>query len=113
MKKMKNIVYTVDEYMTQGFTKTEAYVMRKADKMFNNWDYLTDKEKEKYYLMAKRLGLWIPIFFVQWQKYYNILLQDERKNSIIFYIFIKNITIFLIYTRLKKIKKTIDFINDM
>ena len=54
---MKNTVYTVNEYMTQGFTKTEAYAMRKADKMFNNWDYLTDKEKERYYLIAKRLGL--------------------------------------------------------
>jgi hypothetical protein len=54
---MKNTVYTVDEYMAQGFTKTEAYVMRKADKMFNNWDYLNDKEKERYFLIAKRLGL--------------------------------------------------------
>lgn len=53
----KNKVYTVEEYMEQGFTKIEAYVMRKVDKMFNNWDYLTDKEKERYYLMARRLGL--------------------------------------------------------
>lgn len=53
----KNKVYTVEEYMEQGFTKIEAYVMRKVDKMFNNWDYLTDKEKERYFLMTERLGL--------------------------------------------------------
>ena len=49
-------VYTIEEYMAQGFTKIEAYVARKADKMFNNWNFLTDKEKERYFLMAKRLG---------------------------------------------------------
>ena len=54
---LKNKVYTVEEYMEQGFTKIEAYVMRKVDKMFNNWDYLTNKEKERYFLMVKRLGL--------------------------------------------------------
>ena len=37
--------------------KIEAYVIRKTDKMFNNWDYLTEKEKERYALMVKRLGL--------------------------------------------------------
>lgn len=54
---MKNTIYTVEEYMAQGFTKVEAYVMRKADKMFNNWEHLNNKEKEKYFLMTERLGL--------------------------------------------------------
>lgn len=54
---MKNTIYTIDEYMTQGFTKTEAYVVRKTDKMFNNWEHLTNKEKERYFLMIERLGL--------------------------------------------------------
>ena len=53
----KNKVFTVEEYMAQGFTKVEAYVMRKIDKMFNNWEHLTDKEKERYSLMVERLGL--------------------------------------------------------
>lgn len=54
---MKNKVRTIEEYMDQGFTKVEAYVVRKTDKMFNNWDNLTEKEKERYFLMVKRLGL--------------------------------------------------------
>ena len=54
---MKNTIYTIEEYMAQGFTKTEAYMVRKTDKMFNNWEHLTDKEKERYFLMTERLGL--------------------------------------------------------
>ena len=54
---MKNTVKTIEEYMTEGFTKTEAYVVRKTDKMFNNWENLTEKEKERYGIMIKRLGL--------------------------------------------------------
>ena len=54
---MKNTIYTIDEYMEQGFTNVEAYVMRKVDKMFNNWDNLSNKEKDRYYIMAKRLGI--------------------------------------------------------
>ena len=53
----KNKVYTIEEYMEQGFTKIEAYVVRKTDKMFNNWEHLTEKEKERYALMVERLGL--------------------------------------------------------
>ena len=53
----KNKVLTIEEYMALGFTKTEAYVVRKTDKMFNNWDHLTEKEKERYALMIKRLDL--------------------------------------------------------
>ena len=54
---MKNTIYTIEEYMEQGFTKTEAYVVRKTDKMFNNYDNLSEKEKARYYAMCKRLGL--------------------------------------------------------
>ena len=53
----KNKVLTIEEYMEQGFTKVEAYVVRKTDKMFNNWENLSEKEKERYFLMVKRLGL--------------------------------------------------------
>ena len=54
---MKNTVHTIEEYIAQGFTKTEAYVVRKTDRMFNNWNNLTEKEKYRYSLMVKRLGL--------------------------------------------------------
>lgn len=54
---MTNTVYTIEEYIAQGFTEAEAYIARKTDKMFNNWDSLTEKEKDRYYLMVKRLGL--------------------------------------------------------
>ena len=43
----KNTIHTIEEYMGMGFTKDEAYVVRKTDKMFNNWENLTEKEKER------------------------------------------------------------------
>lgn len=52
-----NKVYTIEEYIAQGFTAEEAPIMRKTDIMFNNWDYLTDTEKEHYFAMCKWLGL--------------------------------------------------------
>ena len=54
---MKNKIFTIEEYMEQGFTKIEAYVVRKTDKMFNNFDNLTEEEKRRYFLMCERLGL--------------------------------------------------------
>lgn len=52
-----NTVYTIEEYIAQGFTKEEAPIVRKTDIMFNNWDSLTDIEKEHYYAMCKWLRL--------------------------------------------------------
>ena len=54
---MKNKIFTIKEYMEQGFTKTEAYVVRKTDKMFNNFNNLTEEEKRRYFLMCERLDL--------------------------------------------------------
>lgn len=54
---MKNTVYTIEEYMEQGFTAEEAPIARKTDIMYNNWNDLTEKEKEKYYAMVEWLGL--------------------------------------------------------
>lgn len=54
---MKNTIYTIEEYMAQGFTKSEAYAKRKFDKMHNNYNNLSEKEKEKYFAIVKRLGL--------------------------------------------------------
>ena len=52
-----NKVYTIEEYIAQGFTKEEAPIVRKTDCMFNNWDNLTETEKEHYAIMCKWLGL--------------------------------------------------------
>ena len=54
---MKNIVYTIGEYMAQGFTAEEAVKMRQHDIMFNNWDNLTEEEKEEYFTLVEELGL--------------------------------------------------------
>lgn len=54
---MKNTVYSIEEYMAQGFTAEEAPIARKVDIMFNRFDDLTDVEKEKYYAMVAWLGL--------------------------------------------------------
>lgn len=53
----KNTVYTINEYMEQGFTKEEAYVVRRLDIMHNQWNDLTEKQKERYFIMSERLGL--------------------------------------------------------
>jgi len=54
---MKNTVYTIEEYIAQGFTAEEAPIARKTDIMFNRFDELTDEEKEHYYAMCSWLGL--------------------------------------------------------
>ena len=45
---MKNTIYTIEEYIAQGFTAEEAPKVRKTDEMFNNWDNLTEEEKKEY-----------------------------------------------------------------
>jgi hypothetical protein len=54
---MKNTIYTIEEYIAQGFTAEEAPKVRKTDEMFNNWDNLTEEEKEEYSALVKELGL--------------------------------------------------------
>ena len=56
-----NKVYSIEEYISQGFTEQEAYLVRKTDCMFNNWENLTDDEKDHYYAMVDFLGLQIKI----------------------------------------------------
>ena len=52
-----NTIYTIEEYMEQGFTEAEAYAVRMSDKMFNRFSELTEREKEKYFAIVERLGL--------------------------------------------------------
>lgn len=52
-----NTIYTIEEYMEQGFTKEEAPIMRKVDLMQNRFDELTETEKEKYFAMVAWLGI--------------------------------------------------------
>ena len=54
---MKNTIYTIEEYIAQGFTAEEAPKVRKHDIMFNNWDNLTEEEKEEFFSIVEELGL--------------------------------------------------------
>lgn len=54
---MKNVVNTIEEYIAQGFTAEEAPKVLKTDEMFNNWDNLTEEEKEEYFALVEELGL--------------------------------------------------------
>jgi hypothetical protein len=54
---MKNTIYTIEEYIKQGFTAEEAPKVRKTDEMFNRWEELTEGEKEEYFALVKELGL--------------------------------------------------------
>ena len=54
---MKNTIYTIEEYIAQGFTTEEAPKVRKTDEMFNDWDNLTDEQKEEYFALVEELGL--------------------------------------------------------
>ena len=54
---MMNTVYTIEEYIAQGFTKEEAPIARKVDILHNRYDELTEEEKDKYHAMVAWLGL--------------------------------------------------------
>lgn len=54
---MKNIIKTIEGYMAEGFTAEEAPKMIKHDTMFNNWENLTEEEKEEFFGIVKELGL--------------------------------------------------------
>lgn len=54
---MKNTIYTTEEYMAQGFTKEEVEKVKRSDELFNNWDNLTEEEKDEYFSLVEELGL--------------------------------------------------------
>ena len=53
----QNTIYTIEEYIAQGFTAEEAPKVLKTDLMFNRWNELTEKEKEEYFALVEELGL--------------------------------------------------------
>ena len=54
---MMNTIFSDEEYMAQGFTKEEVEKVRRSDILFNNFDNLTEEEKEEYYNLVEELGL--------------------------------------------------------
>ena len=52
-----NKIYSNEEYMNQGFTREEVDQVRRSDELFNNWDNLTEEEKEEYFSLVEELGL--------------------------------------------------------
>ena len=54
---MMNIIYTIEEYIAQGFTAEEAPKVLRTDLMFNDWDNLTNEQKEEYFVLVEELGL--------------------------------------------------------
>ena len=52
-----NKIYSNEEYMSQGFTREEVAKVRRSDELFNNWDNLTEEEKEEYYALVEELRL--------------------------------------------------------
>ena len=52
-----NKIYSDEEYMAQGFTKEEVEKVRRSDILFNNFDNLTEEEKEEYFSLVEELGL--------------------------------------------------------
>ena len=54
---MKNTIYTIGQYMMQGFTAEEAVKVRRHDIIHNKWEDATEAEKEEYFAIQKELGL--------------------------------------------------------
>ena len=54
---MKNTINTIEEYIAMGFTAEEAPKVLRTDEMFNNWDNLSEEEKEEYFALVEELGL--------------------------------------------------------
>lgn len=56
---MKNIIYTIEEYIGQGFTTEEAPKAMRHDILFNK-DYdgeATEEEREEMFMLAEELKL--------------------------------------------------------
>jgi hypothetical protein len=54
-----NTIYTIEEYIKQGFTSEEAPKAKKSDELFNKWKIngeLSDTEKEEYFALVEELG---------------------------------------------------------
>lgn len=54
-----NKVYTIEEYIAQGFTAEEAPKAQRHDILFNKWvnKVITEIEEEEMYSIIEELGL--------------------------------------------------------
>jgi len=56
---MTNTIYTIKEYMAQGFTKEEAPMVMEHDTLYNKYviNEINEEEKERMFFLATVLGL--------------------------------------------------------
>ena len=56
---MMNTIYTIEEYMAQGFTKEEAIMVREHDILFNKYceEGLNEEEKSRMFEIIEKVGL--------------------------------------------------------
>lgn len=56
---MMNTIYTIEEYMAQGFTQEEAPLVREHDTLYNRYvtEGLTEEEKDRMFDLVVMLGL--------------------------------------------------------
>lgn len=56
----KNTIFTIGQYMMQGFTAEEAPKAREFDILHNEWadnGELSEEKQQRYYALSKELGL--------------------------------------------------------
>ena len=53
----KNTIWSVEEYMAQGFTAEEVPLIIEHDTIFNKWEEATEEEKERLFFLVEKLGL--------------------------------------------------------
>ena len=56
----KNTIFTIAEYIAQGFTAEEAPKALECDILHNEWaenGELSEEKKERYFALANELGL--------------------------------------------------------
>lgn len=56
---MMNTIYSIDEYVAQGFSREEAPKAKRHDELFNKYqsEGLTEEEKEEMFNIVDELGL--------------------------------------------------------
>lgn len=54
-----NTIYTIEEYMNQGFTAEEAPKAKRHDILFNKYidGIITEEEKKEMFIIIEELGL--------------------------------------------------------
>lgn len=52
-----NRIFSTEEYLAQGFTMEEVAKVRRSDELYNNFNNLTEAEREEYFKLCEELGL--------------------------------------------------------